>query len=334
MSIHGYAAMAAGKPLEKYSYEPKNVGPLDVEVAIDHCGICHSDIHLIHDDWYMSQYPFIPGHEIIGRVTAVGGLVRGLVNGQRVGIGWQRGACLACEWCLSGQENLCPANEATCVGHHGGFAQAIRIDSRFVYDIPESLPSTHAGPLLCAGLTVYSPLRRYGITPPMKVGVVGIGGLGHLALQYARAFGCEVTAFTTSPDKEKEAQHYGAHRVINAGNLADLEKMAGTLDFILSTVFADLNWAAYVNILRPNGKLCLVGAPLSAIPIPAFPLIMGQKSLCGSVIGGRNMMREMLEFSARHSILPQIEQFPMERVNEALERVEKNQARYRVVLDR
>ena len=239
-----------------------------------------------------------------------------------------------CEWCLSGQENLCPASEATCVGHHGGFAQAIRIDSRFVYDIPEALPSAHAGPLLCAGLTVYSPLRRYNVTPPMKVGVIGIGGLGHLALQYGRAFGCEVTAFTTSPDKEEEAKHYGAHRVINAGNPADLEKMAGALDFILSTVFVDLNWAAYVNILRPNGKLCLVGASLSAVPVPAFPLIMGQRSLCGSVIGGRSMMREMLEFSARHSILPQIERFPMERVNEALERVEKNQARYRVVLDR
>lgn len=334
MAIRAYAAMKAGGNLGEFSYEPKELGPFDIEISINHCGVCHSDVHLVQNDWQMSEYPLVPGHEIIGTISAKGDLVQELDTGQRVGIGWQRGACLQCRWCLSGQENLCPHQQATCVGNHGGFAEAIRIDSRFVYPIPDRLPSESTGPLLCAGITVFSPMRHYRIEPPMKVGVIGIGGLGHLAVQYARAFGCEVTAFTSSPEKEREIMEFGAGRVVDSTDTGELEKMADTQDFILSTVYVNLDWSAYLNVLSPNGTLCIVGAPDKPVSLPAFPLVIGQKRVGGSVIGGRHMMREMLEFSARHSILPKIERLPMDRVNDALARVEKGEARYRIVLDR
>lgn len=332
MPINAYAAMDAGRPLEKFQYEPAELGPYDIEVAISHCGICHSDVHLINNDWQMTEFPLVPGHEIVGTVTALGNHVTGFEKGQRVGVGWQRSACLQCEWCLSGHENLCPNIQATCMGNHGGFADLIRIDSRFTYDIPEELESENAGPLLCAGITVYSPLRLYDVKPAMKVGVIGIGGLGHLAIQFASAFGCEVTAFSSSPEKEREARALGAHRFVHAGETADLGKMSGSLDFILSTVFTDQSWGDYINILKPNGKLCILGAVANPITVSAFPLVFGQKCVCGSVIGGRKAMREMLEFAVRHGIKTRTELLPMSQVNDALERINQNKARYRVVL--
>jgi uncharacterized zinc-type alcohol dehydrogenase-like protein len=332
MAITAYAAKAAGKPLEKFQYEPDELGPFDIEVKITHCGICHSDIHLIDNDWQMSQYPLIAGHEIIGTVAAKGRLVTGLEKGQRVGIGWQRTSCLNCDLCQTGYENLCLQNEATCMGHHGGFAHAIRADSRFAYDIPEELDSQNAGPLLCAGITVYSPLRHYDVKPRMKVGVIGIGGLGHLALQYARAMGCEVTAFSSSADKETEARSFGAHRFIPSNSDAELGKAANSLDFIISTVYTDLNWPAYINILKPNGRLCFVGAVTNPISVPTFPLVLGQKNVSGSVIGGRKVMREMLEFSVRHGITTKAELYPIDQVNVAIDRVKQNKVKYRAVV--
>lgn len=330
--IKGYAAKDAGQKLDNFEYKPEELGPDDIEVAITHCGICHSDLHLIDNDWQMSQYPLLPGHEIIGTVTAAGPGVTHLQIGQRVGIGWQRSACLKCEQCLEGDDNLCPESQATCVGHHGGFAQSIRTDSRFAFPIPDRLSSENAAPLLCAGITVYSPLKNFGVKPSMKIGVIGIGGLGHLALQFARAFGCEVTAFSTSPEKEAEAKGFGAHHFVNSKDQAQMEKVVGKFDFIISTVFADLDWTMFMNLLKPKGNLCFVGAASNPISIPVFSLIMGQRSISGSPIGSRSVMNEMLQFAARHDIKAKTEVLPMAEVNTALQKVRDNKARYRMVL--
>ncbi len=332
MIINSYAAFAAGQTLEKFQYEPEKLGPWDVEVSISHCGICHSDVHLIDNDFQMSDYPLVPGHEIVGTVNALGANVQHLEKGQRVGIGWQRSSCLICEFCIRGDENLCPDQHATCVGNHGGFAESIRTDSRFAFPIPESLKSESVGPLLCGGITVYSPLRHYGVTPNMKVGVIGIGGLGHFALQFAHAFGCEVTAFSTTPEKETEAKKFGAHHFISSTDADDMEAAVNSLDFIINTVFADIDWITFLNTLRANGTICIVGASASPISVPVFPLIVGQKRICGSVIGGRAMIQEMLNFSARHGIMAQSELLPMAEVNTAIAKVRNNQARYRMVL--
>jgi len=332
MKIECYAALAAKKPLEPFQYEPEALHPLDVELQISHCGICHSDLCLIDDDWKMSHYPLVPGHEIIGTISEVGSDVQQLHKGQRVGIGWQSGSCMQCEWCLRGEENLCSQSKATCVQSYGGYAKFIRVHSRFVFPIPDGLTSENAAPLLCGGTTVYAPLRTYQVHAAMKVGVIGIGGLGHLALQYANAFGCEVTAFSTSRSKEAEAKNFGAHHFVCTTEAGALEKIAGSLDFILSTVSADVNWIDYINVLRQKGRLCIVGVPESDIRFPAFPLIAGQKSISGSLIGSPALIQEMLQFSAQHGIKAQTETFPMSEVNQALERLRQNEARYRIVL--
>ena len=332
MTIHAQAAMASKQSLKPFQYEPAALGPNDIEIAITHCGICHSDIHLIDNDWGVSSYPLVPGHEIIGTIVDAGSNVKHLKQGQRVGVGWQRSSCLVCEQCVKGDENLCPENRATCVGNHGGFAERIRTDSRFAFAIPETLDSENAAPLLCGGATVYSPLKHYGVVPSMRVGVIGIGGLGHLALQFANAFGCEVTAFSSTSEKEKEARDFGAHRFIASTSAADLKKATGSLDFILSTAFANLDWGAYLQLLRPNGKLCFVGVPSAPIQIHIGVLLGGQKSVCASVIGSRNTIHEMLEFAARHDIEAKTEVMPLADVNKAIEKVRANKARYRMVL--
>lgn len=332
MTIRCYAAKKPNGVLKSFEYDPKPLGRHEVEVAISHCGICHSDIHLIDNDWGISDYPLVPGHEIVGTVTALGADVNGLSQGQRVGIGWQRSACLNCEYCLQGFENLCSQLKDTCVGNHGGFADAIRIDHRFAFPIPEELDSASAAPLLCGGVTVYSALAYYNVRPAMKVGVIGIGGLGHLALQFASKMGCEVTAFSSTPDKEAEARGLGAHHFVFDDDSQILERVASTQDFILSTVTADLNWASYVDALRPGGRLCFVGVPKEPISVPAFSLIVGRNSICGSPIGSRTDIREMLDFAARNDIKPCTEIIPMAKVNEGIDRLRNNQVRYRVVL--
>jgi alcohol/geraniol dehydrogenase (NADP+) len=332
MQIDAYAAMAAKQSLERFAYQPDNLGPWDIEVAITHCGICHSDIHLIDDDFQMSGYPLVPGHEIVGTVTQLGASVSQLQKGDRVGIGWQRSSCMTCEWCVKGEENMCLENRATCVGHYGGFARAIIADSRFAFRVPEKLASENAAPLLCGGITVYSPLRLYDVKPSMRVGVIGIGGLGHLAVQFARAFGCEVTAFSSSPDKESEAKSFGAHHFVVGSDRGVFERGARSQDFIISTVYADLDWGEYLKLLRPNGKLCFVGAALGPLTTSVFPLLFSQLSICGSVIGGRPAIAEMLEFAARHNIVAKTEPVPMDQVNSAVAKVRQGKARYRMVL--
>ena len=330
--IQGLAAHAAGAELLPFRYEPKELGQQDVEIAISHCGICHSDLHLISNDWGISQYPFIPGHEIIGTVSAVGVGVHSLKVGERVGLGWQSNSCGECEWCTRGMENLCLTAEATCVHRHGGYASRVQANARFVIPIPEALASENTAPLLCAGITVYNPLRSHNINPSSRVGVVGIGGLGHIAIQFARVFGAEVTAFSTSAAKEQEARALGAHHFVNTRETRAIKEVAGSMDFILSTINADQDWGVYIQALRPTGTLCLVGIPPSPIAIQAFPLISGVRSITGNPTGSPYRIREMLDVAARHGVKAQVESFPMAKANEAIEKVKKNKVRYRAVL--
>lgn len=332
-AIAAYAALEAGQPLMPYQYTPKTLNTLDVEIKITHCGMCHTDLHLVNNDFGISAYPFVPGHEVVGVVSQLGAAVTELRIGQRVGVGWLAGADFTCEQCQTGRDNLCVNGQPTCLGREGGYAQYIRVDSRMAFPIPDALPSEYAGPLLCAGITVFAPLIRHHVSAGTRLGVVGIGGLGHLALQYGRALGCQVTAFSSSPDKETEARQFGADRFVNTSTEGALAAAANSCDFLLSTVTADVPWAEYVNVLRPDGKLCLVGVPDADVKISALQMILGQKSLLTSIIGSRSEIRTMLDFSARHRIKPQIEVFLLSEVNTALRRIADNSIRYRAVLD-
>jgi uncharacterized zinc-type alcohol dehydrogenase-like protein len=333
MDIAAWATPKAKTPLEPFRYTAASLGPLDVALHITHCGICHSDLHLINDDWGVSRYPLVPGHEIIGEVTYLGSAVTHLKVGQRVGVGWQRSACGECEYCRCGEDNLCESSQATCVGHHGGFAGGIVTDSRFAFPIPDALKSVEAAPLLCAGVTVFSPLRRHQVGAGVRVGVLGIGGLGHLALQFGRALGAEVIALSSSRGKEDDARRFGASGFLVSTDAAAMKRARRSLDFILCTVNVDLPWADYMALLRPYGKLCFVGVPPSPLNLSAGAFIGGQKSVVGSAIGGRAMMTEMLAFAAAHQVAACIEAMPMIEVNAAVQRVAANQARYRMVLE-
>jgi uncharacterized zinc-type alcohol dehydrogenase-like protein len=332
IEIHGLAVHAAGAQLVAYKYDPGELKANEVEVKISHCGVCHSDIHLIDNDWGFSKYPFIPGHEIVGTVSAVGTDVRDRKVGERVGIGWQADSCGICEWCRQGDEHLCALAQPTCVGRNGGYADAVRVNSRFAIPVPEGLESENVAPLLCAGITVYSPMRNHGVRPSSRVGVVGIGGLGHIGLQFAKAFGAEVTALSTSKDKEEEARKMGADHFINTRDMEALKKAAGSFDFLLSTVSADQDWQAFVNMLRPKGVMCVVGVPPSPMSIQAFPLIGGQRAILGSNTGSPRDLHEMLDVAARHGVKAITERFPMAKANEAIAKVKKSKVRYRAVL--
>ncbi len=330
MEINAQAALAKGAPLTPFRYTATEPGPHEVEIEITHCGICHSDIHLIDNDWGISRYPLVPGHEIIGHVTKAGSDVS-LKPGSRVGVGWQRSACLTCDECVSGRENLCLRQEATCNKHFGGFAERIVVDSRFAFPIPDALSSENAAPLLCAGVTVFTPMRRFGVRPGQKVGVIGIGGLGHLALQFARAMGCEVTAFSSSPDKEAEAKAFGAHQFVTLDK-QNLRSLRRSQDFILNTAMAELDWHAVIQMLRSDGTLCFVGVPDKPMSLPVHLILDGRRSISGSNVGGRTDIRQMLQFAALHGIKAQTELMPLSAVNEAVQKVRDNRARYRMVL--
>lgn len=330
--IQGLAAHAAGAQLVPYKYDAGVLGEDEVEVKISHCGVCHSDVHLIDNDWGLSKYPFIPGHEIVGKVSKLGDRAKGHKVGDRVGIGWQASSCGVCEWCRQGEEHLCVQSQPTCIGRNGGYADAIRVNARFAVAVPESLESENVAPLLCAGVTVYSPLRNLGVRPSWRVGIIGIGGLGHLGLQFAAAFGAEVTAFSTSKDKEVEAKNLGAHHFVNTRETGAMKKIAGSFDLLLSTVSADQDWMGYINALRPKGTLCVVGVPPSPIALQAFALIGQQRAITGSPTGSPHDLAEMLDVAARHNVKAVTESFPMAKANEAVAKVKKNQVRYRAVL--
>jgi len=332
MPIHAYAASKPKGELTPYEYEPGPLGDEQVEIAVSHCGICHSDLSMLDNDWGMTGYPFVPGHEVAGTVAAVGSRVTTVKTGDRVGLGWFSRSCLTCHQCVGGDQNLCATAEQTIVGRPGGFADRVRAHSGWVFPIPASLDLAKVGPLFCGGVTVFNPLVQFDIRPTHKVGVVGIGGLGHMALKFLNKWGCEVVAFSSSAGKTDEAKSLGAHRVVNSRDDAAMQKLAGTLDFILVTANVSLNWQAYIAALAPKGRLHFVGAVLEPVPVPVFSILMGQKSVSGSPLGSPSTTATMLEFAARHGIEPVTETFPLSKVNEALDHLRAGKARYRIVL--
>jgi uncharacterized zinc-type alcohol dehydrogenase-like protein len=269
---------------------------------------------------------------VVGTIAAVGPDVTGLKPGDTVGLGWHAGYCMTCSTCLEGDHNLCASTQATIIGRHGGFADKVRAQAASVVVLPGELELQSAGPLFCGGITVFNPLVQFDVKPTDRVAVIGIGGLGHMALQFLNAWGCKVTAFTSTEAKRAEALQLGAHQTINSRDPAELEATAGQFDLIISTVNVKLDWNAYVSALRPRGRLHFVGATLDPLDLGVFPLIMGQRSISGSPVGSPATIARMLDFAARHRIKPQIEIFPFEQVNEAVTRLRSGEARYRIVL--
>ncbi len=331
-TIRAYAARAARAPLELFAYDAGPLGPEEVEVAVEYCGICHSDLSMLDDDWGRSRYPLVPGHEAVGRIVAVGDQVKGRRPGERVGVGWFTASCMHCASCTGGDLHLCGQSVEAIVGHHGGFAERVRAHWAWAIPLPEALPAESSGPLFCGGITVFSPVVEFGIRPTDRVAVVGIGGLGHMAVKFLRAWGCEVTAFTSSESKRDEALALGAHRVVASRDGRAIKALAGHFDFILVTVNVALDWPLLLAALAPKGRLHFVGAVLEPVALPAFGLIGGQKQVSGSPLGRPATVATMLEFCARHAIAPQVEVLPMSRVNEALDRLREGRARYRLVL--
>ena len=331
-NIKSWAALAAGAPLTPFDYDPGPLGAEDVEIAVDYCGICHSDLSMLDNEWGMSSYPLVPGHEVVGRVVALGAHTKGLKLGQVVGLGWTAASCMHCSSCMGGDHNLCSTAVPTIVGHHGGFADRVRSHWAWAIPLPEGVRPEIAGPLLCGGITVFNPLLEYEILPTSRVGVVGIGGLGHMALRFAKAWGCEVTAFTSSPDKATEARSLVAHRVVSSRDSEDIATIAGQLDLVIVTVNAPLDWDAIISTLGPKGRLHIVGGVLEPIPVQAFSLIMAQREISGSPTGSPTAIAKMLDFCSRHRIEPMVEMYPMSKVNEAIGRLREGKVRYRAVL--
>jgi uncharacterized zinc-type alcohol dehydrogenase-like protein len=332
--IKAYAASASGGALKPFEYDPGPLGAHDVEIEVEHCGICHSDLSMLDNEWGIAKFPLVPGHEVVGTISAVGPGVSSLKAGQQVGLGWHSGYCLTCSTCMSGDHNLCAHAQATIVGRHGGFADKVRAHASSVVPLPGNIDLQSAGPLFCGGITVFNPLIQFGVKPTDRVAVIGIGGLGHMALQFLNAWGCEVTAFTSSESKKTEAFDLGAHQTVNSRDPNDIAAAAGQFDMLISTVNVKLDWNAYVATLKPKGRLHFVGAALEPLDLSLFPLLMGQRSISASPVGSPVNIARMLDFAVRHDIKPVIETYPMERVNEALERLRSGQARYRIVLSR
>lgn len=330
--INAYAATTARGPLQPFSFDPGELGPEEVEIKVSHCGLCHSDLSMLDNDWGMTGYPFVPGHEVTGTILSLGAGAKGLKVGQRVGLGWWSHSCLACHECLSGDHHLCAGVQGTIVGRHGGFADRVRAQWTWVRPLPDSLDLAKAGPLLCGGVTVFAPFLIHNVSSTARVGIIGIGGLGHMALQFANKWGCEVHAFTTSDSKADEARQLGAHQVHNTKQEGALKKITRSLDLVISTINAPYDVAGFLDTLAPNGRLHNVGAVLKPLEVPAFSLILGQKSVAGSPAGSPTATDHMLAFSARHSIAPITETFPMSKVNDAVERLRSGKARYRIVL--
>jgi len=332
MIYKAWVAKVAKQPMAFTTVEPGPLGTEEVEVAVEHCGLCHSDLSIFNDEFGISQFPATLGHEVVGRVTAVGPSAKGVTVGQQVGVGWFSGSCMHCRQCLSGRQHLCPQAQLTIVGHRGGFASHIRCHWAWAIPLPEGLDLAEAGPLLCGGITVFSPLVAHA-RPVDRVGVIGIGGLGHMALKFAAAYGCDVTAFTSSESKFDEAKSFGARHVVSSKDSAAIKKLGGSLDLLISTVSAPIDWNAMIGTVAPNGRLHVVGLMVEPIPVSAFSLILQQRAVSGSPTGSPVGIATMLDFAARHRIAPQTEHFPMSRINEAFARLESGKARYRIVLD-
>ncbi|WP_180118211.1 NAD(P)-dependent alcohol dehydrogenase [Acinetobacter sp. YH12096] len=332
-TIHAYAAMNSGEALVPYQFDPGELQAHQVEVKVEYCGLCHSDISIIQNDWKSSVYPVVPGHEVIGTITQLGSEAKGLKVGQRVGIGWTAESCQHCDSCIDGRQVQCTGTKtATIVGHAGGFADKVRAGWQWVIPLPDDLDPTSAGPLLCGGITVFDPILQHQIQAIHHVAVIGIGGLGHMAIKLLKAWGCEITAFSSNLDKTDELKAMGADHVVNSRDLAAIKAQRGKFNLILSTVNVTLDWQAYLSTLAPNGSVHMLGLALEPMQIPAGMLISGAKSVTGSSTGSPAALRELLRFAARQNIAPQIEMYPMSQVNEAIERLHSGNVRYRIVL--
>ncbi|QGY31511.1 NADPH-dependent aldehyde reductase Ahr [Pantoea cypripedii] len=334
MKITSYAAMQAGEALVPYEYEAGPLADEDVQVAVDYCGVCHSDLSMIDNEWGGSTYPLIAGHEVIGRVVALGEAAqnKGLSLGQRVGIGWTAKSCQHCDACITGDQVNCENGKVSTINNHGGFASHLRANWQWVIPLPESLDIATAGPLLCGGITVFKPLLMNNITATSRVGVIGIGGLGHMAIKLLRAMGAEVTAFSSSAGKTESILAMGADRVVNSRDPEALNALAGQFDLIISTVAVDLDWKPYYQALARQGKFHTVGAVMKPFEVPAFSLIVGDRAVTGSSTGSPGQLRALLKLAARVDIAPTVEEFPMSQVNDALDHVRAGKAHYRVVL--
>ena len=331
--VKAYAAHEPGGALEPYEYELDQLGATEVDIDVTSCGICYSDVSMIDNDWGFTPYPIVPGHEIIGEVRAVGDQVGHLAVGDVVGMGWHASYDMTCAQCLAGDHNMCPAAQSTFIGRPGGYADIVRAHAAAVFRLPDDLDAMSAGPLMCAGITVFTPFSRFRIAPTDSIGVIGIGGLGHLALKFARAWGCEVTAFTSTGAKQQEALDLGAHEVIDSRDPEAIADAKDRFDLLISTVNVPLDWDAFLGTLKPRGRLHVLGAVMEPLSFPVQSLMMTQRSVSSSPAGRPSDIAAMLMFAARHGIEPVTERFSFENINEAVDHVRGGNARYRVVLE-
>ncbi|KTD66824.1 zinc-type alcohol dehydrogenase-like protein [Legionella steelei] len=339
--VKGYAAHSAKAPLKPYSFERREVEKNDVLIDIHYCGICHSDIHQIKDEWGGSLFPMVPGHEIVGIVSKVGSSVSKFKVGDHVGVGCFVNSCRQCESCHEGMEQFCEGgmtltyNNLDANGNlvQGGYSTKIVVDENYVLKIPENLPMDAAAPLLCAGITLYSPLRHWHIGPGKRVGILGLGGLGHMGVKIAHAMGAEVTVLSHSLNKEADGKRMGADHFFATSDPQTFKKLNTYFDLIICTVSAKIDWNEYIQLLKRDGTMVVVGIPEEAIPINPFSMISKRRSLSGSLIGGIKETQEMLDFCGKHNIVSDIELIPIQQVNEAYERVVKSDVRYRFVID-
>jgi alcohol dehydrogenase (NADP+) len=339
-----YGATAADSPIAPLTINRREVAPVDVRIEILYCGICHSDLHFVRSEWDVMPpiYPAVPGHEIVGRVAEVGNEVKNFKVGDVVGVGCMVDSDGTCAACKDGEEQFCPNsvltygsadNHGTAPGTLGGYSESIVVDQRFVLRVPENLELAAVAPLLCAGITTYSPLKHWKVGKGQKVGIVGLGGLGHMGVKFAHAFGAEVWVFTTSPNKKEDALRLGADGVILSKDADDMARHAGTFDFILDCVSAKHDIAAYIAMLKRDGNITLVGAPPEPLSVPAFGLIMGRRSLSGSPIGGIKQTQEMLDFCGENNITADVEVIGVDKINDAYDRLLKSDIKYRFSID-
>jgi uncharacterized zinc-type alcohol dehydrogenase-like protein len=330
-TVKGYAAMVKGGQLEPFTYPSPELGELEIRVSVTHCGLCYTDIQGIDDYFKITKFPFVPGHEIVGLISEVGRAVSDLKMGDRVGIGWQGRSCNHCEWCLREEEQLCLDIAAMGTwSPYGGFSSSVIVDHRFAYRLPGPMSSEDAAVLMCAGVSVFSPLQSYRTHAPQKIGIVGVGGLGHLAIQYAHALGYEVTAISSTIDKRDQALAFGADHFLDSGEEENLYQKQYDLDLLLCTVHDRLNWIPLMDTLKKKGRFILVGFP--TLEFNTTDLVAHQLSFTGSFLGSRSTMREMLAFSQANNIKPVLEIMPLSQVVAAIQKVKDNKARYRVVL--
>ena len=330
--IKAYAAMSKGSSLELYEYEAEPLKPNEVNIKVESCGICHSDISAIDGSWGISKYPMVAGHEVIGEIIGTGSDVSLHKIGDRVGLGWHSGYCNDCVQCDAGDHNFCSSTKKTVFSQHGGFAEQVTADQVSVISIPTGVKHDDAGPLLCGGITVFTPIVEFNINKNHKVGIIGIGGLGHLALKFYKALGCHVTAFTNSNDKDNLLESLGADVIVSSTDKSKIKNLVGQFDLIISTVNVKLDWNLFLSTIKPRGRLHFVGAVLAPIETSVFSLMSGRKSISGSPVGSPNNIRKMLDFCAQHNISPMTEHFKFSEINSAIEKLRNNRIRFRAVL--